>query len=141
MSEPSPAAGSRRGAWWLLLGVVVVAAGWWWWSRQQEAPLVEVTLPRQLSPLAQRGKAVFEAQCASCHGATAGGSDRGPPLVHPIYRPAHHADFAFATAIRLGVRQHHWFFGDMPPQPEVADDDIPAVIAYLRELQRANGVR
>ncbi len=132
----------RRRAVLLLLAVAVVAAGAWWWMRRGgDAPLVEVRMPRQLSPQALRGRAVFEAECAACHGATAGGSDRGPPLVHPIYRPAHHADLAFASAIRFGVRQHHWYFGDMPPRPGVADGDIPAVIAYVRELQRANGIR
>ena len=121
--------------------LAVVAGGFWWWSRPRESPVVEVRLPATFSPLAARGREVFAANCAACHGENAGGSDLGPPLVHPIYRPAHHADVAIASAIRFGVRQHHWYYGDMPPRPEVDDADIPAVVAYIRELQRENGIR
>ncbi len=122
--------------------LVAAAAGLYYWSRPpvRTEPLVRVVVP-ELTELGRRGEKAFEAYCAECHGRNAAGSDRGPPLVHQIYRPNHHADIAFARAARFGVRQHHWFFGDMPPRPEVSDEDIVAIVRYVRELQRANGIR
>ena len=68
------------------------------------------------------------------------GTDRGPPLVHPYYAPGHHADAAFYQAVRVGVTAHHWHFGDMPPRPEVSMDQVGRILAYVRALQRANGI-
>ena len=100
---------------------------------------VAVTAP-QLSPQAAQGKIAFDAACAACHGTSAAGSGKGPPLVHNIYNPGHHADAAFYLAARRGVRQHHWQFGNMPPQPQVSDEEMALIIEYVRELQRANGI-
>lgn len=100
---------------------------------------VVITTP-QLSQAASEGKQAFDAACAACHGANAAGSDRGPPLVHNIYNPGHHADPAFYLAANRGVGQHHWQFGDMPPQPQVSDEEIAVIVQYVRELQRANGI-
>jgi len=86
------------------------------------------------------GKVAFATHCAECHGANATGTDKGPPLIHRYYEPSHHADFAFVRAVRFGVRQHHWRFGNMPPQPEVSQEEINLIIGYVRELQRANGI-
>ena len=95
----------------------------------------------ELSALAETGKAIFEANCATCHGLSAAGTENGPPLVHNIYNPGHHADFAFSMAVKFGVQQHHWSYGNMPAQPQVLQDQMPAIIKYLRELQLANGIR
>jgi len=100
---------------------------------------VAVTIP-DLTAEANTGKKVFDANCATCHGQNAAGSDRGPPLIHVIYNPGHHADEAFYFAAKNGVRSHHWRFGDMPAQPQVSDADIAAIVAYVREIQRANGI-
>lgn len=100
---------------------------------------VAVTVP-QLSPVAVEGKKAFDAVCAACHGASGAGSEKGPPLVHNIYNPGHHADAAFYLAVRRGARQHHWQFGDMPPQPQVRDEELALIVEYVRELQRANGI-
>jgi mono/diheme cytochrome c family protein len=94
----------------------------------------------EFSPEAWQGGALFMGKCASCHGAFAQGTDKGPPLVHKIYEPGHHSDEAFILAIRRGSRQYHWSFGDMPPVEGDADSDIPPIILYVRELQRANGI-
>lgn len=94
----------------------------------------------ELSEEARAGAHVFDRRCSTCHGRNAGGSDAGPPLVHPIYRSAHHADVAFALAIRRGVHSHHWKFGDMPPQPGLSAREIETIVRYVRELQRANGM-
>jgi len=99
----------------------------------------DVVVPK-LSALAARGKSAFDANCASCHGANAAGTDNGPPFVHDIYNPGHHSDRAFYLAARQGVRRHHWPFGDMPPQPQVTDEELTAIVRYVRELQEANGI-
>lgn len=101
---------------------------------------VAVAVPDRLSPVAMEGKAVFDEVCAACHGANASGTDQGPPLVHDIYNPGHHADFSFVRAVQQGVRAHHWRFGNMPPQPGVSEQEVERVIRYVRELQRANGI-
>lgn len=100
---------------------------------------VDVKVP-DLSAVAITGKTAFEANCAACHGAKAAGTDKGPPLVHDIYNPGHHADGAFFLAVRLGVRQHHWPYGDMPPQRQVTEPQVAAIVQYVRELQAANGI-
>jgi cytochrome c5 len=105
-----------------------------------QTPLAEVRVP-DLSAAAEQGRAVFEANCAACHGQNAAGVEgKGPPLVHIIYEPNHHGDQAFRLAAVQGVRSHHWRFGDMPPVPGVVPADVERIIAYVRELQRANGI-
>lgn len=109
---------------------------------QGEGPtLADVTLPASLSETAQIGQRGFEATCAVCHGMNAAGRDGfGPPLVHRIYEPGHHADAAFFLAVQNGVRAHHWPFGNMPPQEGLTRADVAAIVTYVRELQRANGI-
>ncbi|QPM92050.1 c-type cytochrome [Pseudooceanicola algae] len=105
------------------------------------APMVAVTLPDTLSPEAGMGKRAFDVVCADCHGENAAGKiGFAPPLIHKIYEPSHHGDMAFQMAAANGVRAHHWKFGDMPPQPEVTRADVSSIIAYIREVQRANGI-
>ena len=120
------------------VGVVVGLLVWKAWWQDAAAPR-PVVVPDLSSP-ARQGQDVYERRCAGCHGAHAAGSGQGPPLVHPVYRPAHHADVAFALAVRRGVRAHHWRFGDMPAQPDVGDDEVAAITRYIRELQAANGI-
>ena len=104
-------------------------------------PIVEVTLPSELSQTAELGKRVFDTSCAACHGANAAGQNGvAPPLVHKIYEPSHHSDAAFLLAAKNGVRAHHWNFGNMPPVEGLTDADVKMVAAYVRELQRANGI-
>lgn len=103
-------------------------------------PIVAVTVP-ELSATEQGGEAAYNARCASCHGEDAAGREgAAPPLVHPIYEPGHHGDQAFLIAAQLGVRSHHWSFGDMPPVEGVTDQELAAIVTYVRALQRANGI-
>ena len=105
------------------------------------APMVEVDLPDAFSPKAELGKTTYDTICTDCHGQNATGRmGMGPPLVHKIYEPAHHGDMSFHMAAQNGVRAHHWRFGDMPPQSGLTRADVDAIIAYVRELQRANGI-
>ena len=104
-----------------------------------DTALPSVIVPA-LSEPALAGQAAFNANCALCHGANAAGTNLGPPLVHKIYEPNHHQDFAFRNAVQNGVQSHHWQFGNMPPAPQVSEADVERIICYVRELQRANGI-
>ncbi|MBI5561550.1 MAG: cytochrome c [Deltaproteobacteria bacterium] len=88
----------------------------------------------------KRGEAAFNANCARCHGVKGGGTDKGPPLVHKIYQPNHHADISFRWAVERGVRAHHWPFGDMPKIEGVSKDDVENIIFYVRAIQRDAGI-
>ena len=101
---------------------------------------VAVTEPETYSALARDGKVLFDQNCAACHGANASGTDNGPPFVHDIYNPSHHADEAFVLAAQNGVRAHHWPYGDMPPVDGVNEAQVRAIVTYVRELQAANAI-
>ena len=102
--------------------------------------IVEVTVP-ELEGKAVLGQMAFVAKCASCHGVNAVGQvGVAPPLVHKIYEPSHHGDMAFVMAARNGVRAHHWKFGNMPPVEGITDAEVGTIVAYVRALQRANGI-
>lgn len=94
----------------------------------------------EFSRMAAAGKVAFDANCAKCHGKYGDGTEKGPPFMHEIYNPGHHPDEAFIRAARQGVRQHHWPYGDMPPQPDVTDGELTEIVRYVRELQEANGI-
>ena len=103
--------------------------------------LAKVILPATLSQNAQSGKYGFEAKCAACHGVNAAGQDGvAPPLVHKVYEPSHHGDESFQRAVSLGVQAHHWRFGNMLPVEGLTRGDVKMITAYVRELQRANGI-
>jgi mono/diheme cytochrome c family protein len=108
-------------------------------DRSGTGPTVDVRVP-ELSALAQRGARTFEGNCSACHGTNAGGTTNGPPLVHRFYEPSHHGDNAIRRAARLGVKPHHWRFGPMP-KIDVSNRELDSIIAFVRELQRANGIR
>ncbi len=87
-----------------------------------------------------KGEALYNANCSGCHGAGARGTKQGPPFLDKIYEPNHHADMAFYRAPELGVRAHHWKFGDMPKVPGVTKADLSQIIAYIRWLQKQAGI-
>lgn len=87
------------------------------------------------------GKGLYEQNCASCHGADLQGSDQGPPFLHRVYEPSHHADLAFQLAVKNGTRAHHWPFGDMKPVSGLTPDDVAHITAYVRAEQRKAGIR
>ena len=127
---------------WIALGgvVVAIAAAWIWFAQfRSGAGSVSVTMP-ELSKSAKAGEEHFETNCAQCHGESGGGTDQGPPLVHKIYESGHHSDGAFFLAVRRGVRQHHWSFGDMPAQPQVTRNQSALIVEFIREVQAANGI-
>ena len=102
--------------------------------------IVAVQMPK-IEGNAFIGQRIFESACVACHGTNAAGVEgAGPPLIHVIYEPSHHADESFQRAVAMGVRSHHWRFGDMPPVDGLTRGDVAMVIDYIREIQRANGI-
>ena len=97
---------------------------------------IAATSPPELA----QGKTLFEQNCSVCHGPAGDGTAQGPPLVHIIYEPNHHADAAFILAVRNGVRAHHWRFGDMAPLSGVTDAMVQEIVGYIRWLQRQVGI-
>jgi mono/diheme cytochrome c family protein len=88
----------------------------------------------------QQGNALYQQDCARCHGEDGLGTLSGPPLLHRVYQPTHHSDAAFLLAVRAGVRAHHWNFGDMEALPGVSAEDVGAITSYVRWLQQETGV-
>jgi len=86
------------------------------------------------------GRQLYARNCAACHGRLLNGSNQGPPLLHKIYQPGHHADLAFYNAVKSGTRAHHWPFGDMPAQPQVSPKEAAHIIAYVRSRQQQAGI-
>ncbi|WP_347313051.1 c-type cytochrome [Defluviimonas sp. SAOS-178_SWC] len=131
----------------------VVGAGYLILPRVQNAPtapaataalpagaMVAVT-PAALTGNEVLGETAFNAKCAACHGTNAAGTDgKAPPLIHKFYEPGHHGDQAFLMAVQNGVRAHHWPFGNMPPVEGLTVSDVANIVAYVRALQRANGI-
>lgn len=83
-----------------------------------------------------KGQLLYEKYCSSCHGMQLNGSDKGPPLIHPFYKPSHHGDKSFYRAALKGVKQHHWNFGDMPPVVGMTPGKMDRIVPYLRFYQR-----
>ncbi len=139
------------------LAVIALVAGAWYVMQRGEMPMrtsgantavlrgdamVAVSVPASLNDQEQIGKRAFDRVCAACHGANAQGKQGvAPPLVHKIYEPNHHGDMAFMLAAKNGVRAHHWKFGNMAPVKGVTQGDVLNIVAYVRALQRENGIQ
>lgn len=130
---------------------LVAGLGYLFWPVAEQTPqpagtvmgnaLAEVIVPEVFSENAQIGARAYTANCAVCHGDNAAGQDGiAPPLVHVIYEPNHHGDESFQRAAAVGVQSHHWRFGNMPPVEGITRGDVTMIIAYIRELQSANGI-
>jgi cytochrome c len=125
----------------MVLGAVVAAFIMLNFLRSNKSSNSDVIAVTSLSAQATKGKSIYEANCSSCHGQNGSGTDKGPPFIHKIYEPSHHGDASFQRAAKYGVRAHHWPFGNMPRVEGITEIEVERVIAYVRELQRANGIR
>jgi cytochrome c553 len=106
---------------------------------QQKGIFLNPVEPR-MTPRLNLGKLSYDAFCASCHGKTGGGSDKGPTFISRIYHPGHHSDGAFVIATKRGARAHHWPFGDMKPVKGINEAQISTIVEYVRAVQKANGL-
>lgn len=96
-------------------------------------------IPEQDPKLVEVGRTLYSANCAECHGEDLRGTDRGPSHLSRVYEPGHHGDGAFLVAVRSGTAQHHWNFGYMPPIEGLSDEDVQAIVAFVRERQQSEG--
>ena len=83
----------------------------------------------------ERGEVIYGANCAQCHGGDLTGTERGPSLLEPIYGPDELSDEAFAAAIRNGVAEERWEFGPMPANGAITDEQIEAILTFVRAEQ------
>ncbi len=109
-------------------------------SSANEPTATQSTAKLENTPTVYDGEESFQNRCAVCHGELASGTATGPPLVNRLYEIGHHPNFSFHNAVNNGVTAHHWNFGDMPPIPNVAPEEIDAIICHVRDLQRAEGI-
>ena len=86
------------------------------------------------------GRSLYGQACAVCHGQNLEGTNAGPTFLNRIYAPWHHADISFIFAVERGVRAHHWNFGNMAPVEGLTHEQVLAIIAFIREQQRAAGI-
>lgn len=126
-------AGSLFGA---AIGITLLAASGASFAQEPKAVLP----PKSFVADPARGAALFQKHCIECHGRDARGTERGPSLLHPGYRPDHHSDLAFYIAMQQGVGQHHWKFGDMKPVRAVTPEQAGHIIGWIRHEQRKAGV-
>ncbi len=113
-----------------LAAVIVVACG---------DNTAEEAEPAGSSSTGDLGAEVYANSCAACHGADLRGTDEGPSQLSIVYEPNHHTDDAYRSAIANGARQHHWSFGDMPPVEGLNDEEVEAVIGFIRSEQQRQG--
>jgi cytochrome c553 len=109
-------------------------------SSPTSSPTILASAAKPLPAELEEGEAKFNNFCSRCHGPQGQGTNNGPPLVHKIYEPNHHADMAFQRAAAQGVRAHHWKFGNMPKIDGVVPEDVSQIIGYIRWLQRQAGI-
>lgn len=108
------------------------------WGQQKS--IFPNSVEPKMTPRLNLGKLSYDAFCASCHGKTGRGTDKGPTFISRIYHPGHHDDGSFYTASKKGARAHHWRFGDMKPVKGVNDALITNIIQYVRAVQKVNGL-
>lgn len=86
------------------------------------------------------GGTLFRQTCAVCHGVDLKGTNQGPPFLDRLYHPNHHSDASFRLAVQRGVIAHHWPFGNMPKIEGLSDQQIEAIITYVRDQQQQAGL-
>ncbi len=125
----------------LMLLIVIAATIPTLWGKEKISIKASPTIP-ELSPLAQHGRTVINARCAECHGVDGtGGSRKGPPILHSMYREEVFPDFVFKRSVLEGKREKNWRFGPMPPNEGMSERDVDGVIAFVREVQTATGIQ
>jgi cytochrome c len=99
----------------------------------------EFNIPVQDPDLVAEGDPLYRASCAACHGGDLRGTEFGPSQLSVVYQPGHHSDESYISAMANGVPAHHWDFGDMAAVPNLSQEDMSRIIAFVRENQRIEG--
>lgn len=117
--------------------IVVIVAVYATTGNDSSAPL---TFPTYAPEQIAEGEQYYQANCASCHGATgSGNTSAGIPALDGSMHAWHHSDSQIAAMIRQG--------GVVMPAvgPDWSNEEITAVTAYVKEWwtpqQRATQAR
>ena len=91
------------------------------------------------SAIAADGAAIFKTKCVACHGADGKGTPMGPAQAgNDFIKNSKEADIA--AVIKNGregaAKKYKQFAMAMPKQTTLSDDDVKAVIAYLKSLNK-----
>lgn len=91
---------------------------------------------------AAAGAVVYERHCAGCHGVGGiGVQGAGPSLLDERYGPSLLDDRAAVRAIVEGAPEEAWNLGPMPRTRGLSEQDLADLLAYLRSVQEAAGIR
>ncbi len=118
---------------------VILSGAYFFGTQPQAIAQTEESSVIDLSELALSGQEYYNSTCAVCHGVNLVGTNQGPPFLNRVYAAGHHSDMAFVLAVKLGTRAHHFRFGPMSAIEGISDEQIGAIITYIREVQAANG--
>lgn len=116
----------------ILVSIVVVgvaaSAAVWFWPRGPEPQADPSNLPSYPVEQVARGRDIFQADCATCHGSEGRGNpSAGVPALDGSMHAWHHPDGQIAGFLRHGI-------GDMPAVgSDWTDDEIQAVLAYVKQ--------
>ena len=128
----------------LLVGVAAVAAVAFW---TRSAPPPTIALAPDDAAIVAEGKAIYAAQCASCHGADLKGQanwrERGPDgrLPAPPHDETghtwHHADAVLFQLTKYGppkqIGNGEPYFSNMPAYESILSDaEIVSVLSYIK---------
>ncbi len=115
-----------------ILGFFILIESEWLGSKNVDGGLFP---NMDYKPSISQGESSYQSACIKCHGDNLLGSEQGPSLLDEIYKPSHHADLSFYYAVKSGVRQHHWKFGDMPKIDGLSPERVSDIISYVRHKQ------
>ena len=93
---------------------------------------------------ADRGRAIYKANCVACHGESGKGDGPGAGALKPP--PRDHTDRAYMSKLsdqEIGdiIKMGGAIKGKplMPSHPQLSGDDLNALVAYVRSLSEAAG--
>jgi cytochrome c553 len=134
----------------LLLGVCVVSyiyiASERRLRQKYEAPLVAFSVLDQADLLANGRRQAIVHGCTSCHGSQLEGRlVLDDPSIGRIRTPSltqivnQYSDAELERLVRRGVKRDGVGLWIMPASPQIADEDLGAIIGYLRTVPEAEG--
>ena len=90
------------------------------------------------SALAADGTAIFKAKCAPCHGADGQGTAMAPAFkANAFVKSSAEADIAKVIKDgRNGAEKKYKNFAIGMPKQTINDDEVKAVVAYLKDLAK-----
>lgn len=88
-----------------------------------------------------QGRSAFERECAACHGPLAAGTESGPNLISVRYGRSEMADDLIYHAVLNGVPRRSAEHPGMPALPHLNQRELDSILSFLREVQRAGGIR